>query len=1298
MENGRFDGVNNPVYEDCEMEEVRVGPFKRKKKCDKTSAVGLFQLFRYSNYLDIFLMIFGLLAAIVHGLAQLVVIIFFGDMIDNFVLTAYLPENTTSAATENTHFPTVDIEEEISRIAIYFVAIGICVFFAATIQVSTWLFTATRQTRRIQAKYFHAILYQDMSWFDSQKIGELSTRMSEDINIIHDGIGDKIALLVQVLATFFGGIVIGFIYGWKLTLVILATSPLIAISLALLTKLLSSLTKKELKSYAKAGAVAEQVFTAIRTVLAFSGQKKAIDKYNANLMEAKNMGLKKAVVAYLVLGLFQLLIFASYGLGFWYGTKLVLEEPQNYTIGRVLIVFFNVLIGTISLAQGFTNLKKISQAQGAAFEVYKTIEKERLIDSSCEEGYKPDCIQGDLAFENIDFRYPARPDVQVLKGLNLRVPRGKTIALVGSSGCGKSTTIQLLQRFYDPGNGKIFVDGHDIRSLNIRWLRENIGVVSQEPILFATTIAENIRYGRLNVTLHEMEQAAREANAYDFIMALPDKFETMVGERGAQLSGGQKQRIAIARALVRNPRILLLDEATSALDAESEAIVQSALDKARKGRTTIVIAHRLSTVRMADLIAGFADGAIVELGTHDELMARHGVYFQLVTQQTLDKTEKQEKVELDDEDIVDVVDDEEQPISEELDIVDIHGALVRTLSRKLSTRLASSVRVKRKRSTKRGRSEMDEQEEEDVPQMSFWKILAWNKPELVLILFGLFASILNGGVPPAFGFFFGKIIGVFGKPDSDAKRAETALYSGVFLILGIVSFVGFFIQGYMFGRSGELLTMRLRSQVFKAMMRQEMSWFDDHRHGVGVLTTRLATDASQVQGASGVQIGLAFQTIASLATGIILAFIHGWQLTLLILAMIPLVTVGAFIQLRAFTGSAGKSKDALEEAGKVAIEAVENIRTVVSLTREELFYHLYMSKLHVIYRQNLMSSPVSGFSYGFAQCIIFLVEAAIFRFGAWLIANGHMTFENLFIVFSALIFSAMMVGQNSSMVPDYAKAKESAGRILKLTQSLPSIDSSSTVGQTPTECHGEVEFKDICFHYPTRPGVSVLQKLSIVVHKGQTLALVGASGCGKSTLTQLLERFYDPVDGVVLLDGKALPELQVSWLRAQLGLVLQEPVLFDGSIAENIAYGDNERVVEQAEIEVVARAANIHNFISELPQGYETNVGDKGAKLSGGQKQRIAIARALVRNPSILLFDEATSALDTESEKIVQEALDKAREGRTSILIAHRLCTIQNADIIAVIQNGRVVEQGSHHELMACQKAYHALVNAQVTH
>uniref|UniRef100_UPI00358EA8DA ATP-dependent translocase ABCB1-like isoform X2 n=1 Tax=Myxine glutinosa TaxID=7769 RepID=UPI00358EA8DA len=1297
MENGRFDGVNNPAYEDCEKEGVRFGPFKRKNKKEKTFTVGFFHLFRYSNCLDKFLMVLGLLAAIAHGLAHPIVIMVFGDMTDSFVKTAFVTANGTSAVpVSDANSPTIDIEGEMSRFALYFVAIAISVLVAGTIQVSTWLFTATRQTRRIHAKYFHAILHQDMSWFDAQKIGELSTRMSEDINVIHDGIGDKISLLAQVLATFVGGIVIGFFHGWKLTLVILAVSPLIAISLAVLTKFLASLTKEELKSYAKAGAVAEEVLSAIRTVVAFGGQKKAIDKYKANLVEAKNKGIKKAIVANLCLGLFQLLIFASYALAFWYGTKLVIDEPQNYTIGRILIVFFSVLIGTISLAQGGPKLRNISQAQGAAYEVYKTIEKERLIDSSCDEGYRPDSIQGDLAFENIDFTYPARPDVQVLKGLNLLVPSGKTIALVGSSGCGKSTTIQLLQRFYDPGNGKISVDGRDIRSLNVRWLRENIGVVSQEPILFATTVAENIRYGRPNVTLHEMEQAAREANAYDFIMALPDEFETMVGERGAQLSGGQKQRIAIARALVRNPRILLLDEATSALDTESEAIVQSALDKARKGRTTIVIAHRLSTVRTADLIAGFVDGAIGERGTHDELMARGGVYCQLVNQQTVNRTDKQEKVEPDDEDIEE---DEEQPIIEELDIVDIHpGALVRKLSRKLSTRLASSARGKRKKSTKRVKSQTDEQEKDDLPKISFWKILAWNKPEVVFIVFGLFAAILNGGVPPAFGFFFGKIIGVFGKTDSDARRADTALYSAMFLILGVISFFAFFLQGYMFGKSGEHLTMRLRGQVFKAMLRQEISWFDDHRHGVGVLTTRLATDASQVQGASGVQMGLALQTLASLATGIILAFIHGWQLTLLVLAMIPVIAVSTFIQFRTLSGHVGKSKDALEEAGKVATEAVANIRTVVSLTREQVFYDLYMSKLSVIYRQNLRSSPVNGLSYGFSQCTIFFIDAAIFRFGAWLIANGHTTFENFFIVFAALIFSAMMVGQNSSMVPDYAKAKESAGRILKLMQTVPSIDSSSTAGQTPTECHGEVEFQDICFHYPTRPGVSVLDKLNVVVHKGQTLALVGASGCGKSTLTQLLERFYDPLNGAVRLDGKALPELQVSWLRAQLGVVFQEPILFDCSITENIAYGDNDRVVEQAEIEIAAHAANIHNFINELPQGYETNVGDKGAQLSGGQKQRIAIARALVRNPHVLLLDEATSALDTESEKIVQEALDKAREGRTSILIAHRLSTIQNADKIAVIQHGRVVEQGSHHELLARREAYYALVNAQVTH
>ncbi|XP_068013048.1 ATP-dependent translocase ABCB1 isoform X4 [Melanerpes formicivorus] len=289
----------------------------------------------------------------------------------------------------------------------------------------------------------------------------------------------------------------------------------------------------------------------------------------------------------------------------------------------------------------------------------------------------------------------------------------------------------------------------------------------------------------------------------------------------------------------------------------------------------------------------------------------------------------------------------------------------------------------------------------------------------------------------------------------------------------------------------------------------------------------------------------------------------------------------------------------------------------------------------------------------------------------------------------------MALGQSSSFAPDYAKAKISAAHLFLLFERVPSIDSYSEDGEQPGSFEGNITIKDVRFNYPNRPDVKILQGLNLKVEKGQTLALVGSSGCGKSTVVQLLERFYDPLEGEVLFDGKNAKSLNIQWLRAQLGIVSQEPILFDCTIAENIAYGDNSRQVSHEEVVHAAKEANIHSFIESLPNKYSTRVGDKGTQLSGGQKQRIAIARALVRRPRVLLLDEATSALDTESEKIVQEALDKAREGRTCIVIAHRLSTIQNADKIAVIDSGRVVEQGTHQQLLAHKGIYYSLVNVQ---
>ncbi|KAM5559067.1 ABC transporter B family member 9-like [Rosa sericea] len=1249
--------------------------FKNKASEQDKQSVSFYMLFMFADRYDISLMVVGSLSAIGNGLSQPLMTLVFGGLINTF------------GATDPAHIvPTV------SQVSLKFLYLAIGTGLAAFLQVSCWMVTGERQATRIRGLYLKTILRQDIGFFDTQtNTGEIIGRMSGDTILIQDAMGEKVGKFIQLISTFFGGFVIAFIKGWLLTLVLLSCIPAIVIAGGVMATVVSKMSTRGQRAYAEAGTIVEQTVGAIRTVASFTGERQAIEKYNQKLKIAYKNMVQQGLATGIGLGTFMLIVFSTYGLAIWYGSKMIIEK--GYNGGQVINVLFAMMAGGMSLGQTSPSLNAFTAGKAAAYKMLETIKRIPTIDPYDTTGVVLEDIKGEVELKDVYFRYPARPDVQIFAGFSLHVPNGTTTALVGQSGSGKSTVIGLVERFYDPEAGEVLIDGVDLKNLHLRSIRERIGLVSQEPNLFTTTIKQNIAYGKENATEDEIRRAIELANAAKFIDKLPQGLDTMVGEHGTSLSGGQKQRIAIARAILKNPRILLLDEATSALDTESERIVQDALVRLMSNRTTIVVAHLLTTIRNADAIAVVHKGKIVEKGTHDELTKYpEGAYNQLIRMQEGAKEKDVEPIDLDTS-----LDKNKTMRSFGSKRLSIGTSLSRGSSgSRLSSTICSFgtpalvnchvIEVQDEESL--GKPKVDPEERKTV---SIKRLAMLNKNELPILLLGAIAAAGHGVIFPVFGLLLSKAIKMFYEPHTEL-REDSKTWAGVYVGMGCFALAVIPAQNFLFAIAGGKLIKQIRSLTFQKVVHQQISWFDDPANSSGAIGARLSSDASTVKALVGDALALIAQNIATVIAGLIIGFTANWKLALIILAVSPLLIMQGVLQTKFLQGFSADAKVMYEEASQVANDAIGSIRTVASFCSEKKVMEAYEKKCDAPMKQGVRLGVVSGVGFGFSFFVMFCTNALIFYIGAILVKNGQATFEQVFMVFFALTISAVGVSESSGMGPDSNKAKDSAASIFKILDSKPMIDSSSDTGITLSSITGEIDLEHVSFKYPTRPDVQIFKDICLKIPSGKTVALVGESGSGKSTVIGLIERFYDPDSGRVLLDGVEINKFKLNWLRQQIGLVGQEPILFNESIRTNIAYGKRGDVTEE-EIIAATKASNAHTFISLLPQGYDTSVGERGVQLSGGQKQRIAIARAILKDPKILLLDEATSALDAESERIVQDALDRVMVNRTTVVVAHRLTTIKGADIIAVVKNGVIAEKGSHDSLMnMTEGAYASLV------
>lgn len=908
-----------------------------------------------------------------------------------------------------------------------------------------------------------------------------------------------------------------------------------------------------------------------------------------------------------------------------------------------------------------------------------------LIDTepSMQDGTKELPADAPAGIEFDDVRFGYDNDRPVLDGFSLTVEPGETLAIVGASGSGKSTVSLLVPRFYDVSHGAVLIGGHDVRELTQTSLRSAIGLVPEDSFLFSDTVRSNIAYGFPDATQEQIEQAARAAQAHGFISALPDGYDTTVGEHGLTLSGGQRQRVALARAILTDPRLLLLDDATSAVDARVEHEIHEALKQVMAGRTTLLIAHRRSTLQLADRIAVLDGGKLAALGTHAELERTSPLYRRLLTDpDELGGTSPGHRPQRGEADPdggralqqeLDAEFDAERGVTPQLWIRKEEERDAAVAGMPASPELLAQVEALPPATDTPQVDEARAVRSED--SYGLRRLLRGFRNPLLLAL-GLVA------VDAGMGLLLPVLIR-YGIDEGVNQVAMGAVWaaSAIALAVVVVQWVAQTGEIRMTGRTGERVLYSLRLKIFAQLQRLGLDYYE--RELTGRIMTRMTTDVDALS--TFLQTGLvtAFVSVVTFFGIMVALLVLDIQLALVVFATLPVLIIGTFFFRRSSVKAYELARERISGVNADLQESVSGLRIVQAFRREHDGAARYAARSDHYRQARVRGQWLISIYFPFVQLLASVAAAAVIIVGAGRVDNGTLTVGALvaYLLYIDLFFAP--VQQLSQVFDGYQQATVSLGRIQELLRE-PTSTADPDEPLDVLSLRGEIAFEDVSFAYGGEE--EALTGIDLHIPAGQTVAFVGETGAGKSTLVKLVARFYDPTSGRVTADGTDLRRLDMTAYRHRLGVVPQEAYLFPGTVRDAIAYGLPDAT--DARVEAAARAVGAHEMIATLEDGYLHEVAERGRNLSAGQRQLIALARAELVDPDILLLDEATAALDLASEALVNQATDRLTGRRTTLVVAHRLTTAARADRVVVMDQGRVAEDGTHDELLALDGRY----------